>query len=510
MKKLAIFLSLAFLSLGIVSCGLATTVSTTTTEIVTTTTEPEVTTTTTLLTVLAAPENLDVVDNLVSFAAVDHATRYRIRLSQGESVVGEWFVAPGFDLSLIADYGVYDIQVKAIGGGAYADSPYSAKVSIELVDPDATDTLEAEGLNDYTMIRWIGRTWYETLSGRRYFWNTASGFDVTFSGTELKATFYATNTAVTGKHPFLVVLVDGEEDPTKGITVELTQGQGEYTLVTGLPDGTHTVKVLKRSEAQDSDTAVLQVVTDGRFLAPTPVKDFRIQYIGASTSVGYGDLGGSPKTTNNSNGLLCYTYLTSYLLDAETSIFASSGWGLTRGWNTGGQASATQTIPAAYEYYATNAQNYVVTTPGQWDHTDYQPDVIVIALGGNDFSSNSAAYNALTDAQKLAYQETVTDALVAFVTTLRAYHPDAYVVLVYGLMSEATHVRNVSINAALRLSGETDKVSSLAVTGAGQSGTGFGSDGHPTVAAYILAAGQLADHITAITGREQVRTDIDF
>ncbi|MDP3131153.1 MAG: SGNH/GDSL hydrolase family protein, partial [Bacillota bacterium] len=445
----------------------------------------------------------------VTFDAVDHATRYKIRLSQGESVIGEWFVTAGFDLSLIADYGTYDIQIKAIGGGVYADSPFSDKVAIELVDPDATDTLEAESLNDFTLIRWIGRTWYETLSGRRYFWNTASGFDVSFDGTELKATFYATNTGVTGKHPFLVILLDGEEDPTKGITIELTQGQAEYTLVSELEDGPHTVKVLKRSEAQDSDTAVLQVVTDGKFLAPTPVKTFKIQYIGASTSVGYGDLGpaNDPKTTDNSNGLLCYTYLTSYLLDAETSIFASSGWGITRGWNTSGQVSATQSIPAAYEYYATNAQNYVVTTPGQWDHSDYQPDVIVLALGGNDFSSSN--YASLSAAAQLEFRNAVTDAYVAFITALRAYHPDAYIILVYGLMSEALHVQNVSIDAATRAAAQFDRISSIKVAGAGSSGT-LGSNYHPNVATYITAAGQLADHITAITGREQVNGDIVF
>ncbi|MFA5006512.1 MAG: SGNH/GDSL hydrolase family protein [Candidatus Izemoplasmatales bacterium] len=504
MRRFLATLTILLTTLAFASCGVTTTAATTATTV------PTTAATTTTLEALSVPANLAVSDNAVTFDPVDGASRYRIRLSQGETIVGEWFVASGFDLSLLADYGAYDLQIKAVAGTGFADSPFGEKIAVELVDPNATDVLEGETLNDFTMIRWIGRTWYDALTSRRYFWNTASGFTVTFRGTELKATFLASDSGVVSRRAHLVVLLDGEEDPTKGTTIVLDQMQTECVLAEGLEDGLHTVKVLKRSEAQDSDTAVVRVVTDGSFATPDPVKDFKIQYIGASTSVGYGDLGPSSavKNTENSDGLLCFTYLTSYLLDAETSIFASSGWGLTRGWNTGGQASATQTIPAAYEYFATNSQNVVFTAAGQWDHSDYDPDVIVIALGGNDFSSSN--YASLSADQQALFREAVTDALVAFVTTLRAYHPDTYIVLVYGLMSEAQYVQNVSIDAAARAALEFDRISSLKVAGAGSDGAPLGANWHPNVDTYIKAAGQLADHISALTGREVVREDIVY
>jgi len=523
MKKIMALFGLLFLASAATACGITTTTATTTSTTAmttvtttvsttaTTTTSP-LTTTTTVTTklVLAIPANLRVVDNLVQFDSVSDATRYKVRVLDGETLIGEYIVASGFDLSLLVDFGAYQIQVKAIGTGDFTDSGYSDAVAIELVDPDATNILEAELLNDYTKIRWLGRTYYETLTGRRYFWATASGFDVSFYGTELKVTFYATKTDIVSKQPYIVVLVDGEADPTKGTTIILNQLQAEYTLVTGLEEGFHSVKVVKRSEAQDSDTAVLQVSTDGHFTAPNPAKALKIEYIGASSTVGYGDLGpaSAPKTTSNSNGLLCFTYLTSYLLDAETSIFASSGWGLTRGWNTGGAVSATQNIPAAYEYYAINGQNYIYTAAGQWDHTNYEPDVLVLVLGGNDFSSSN--YSSLTVEEQAAFRASVTAAYVAFIATLRLYHPDAYIVVVYGVMGEAAHVMNVAIDAANQANTAYGQVTSIRVESAGSNSNPYGSDWHPNVGTYIKAAEQLADHIAAITGQDVVRENIVY
>jgi hypothetical protein len=506
MKKAIILLCIAFLSFPLAGCSLTTTEPTTTSTAATTEVTTAVTTT---LASLEIPTNVQVVENVVTFDSVVGASRYRIRLSIDAVVVGEWFVNSGFDLSLLVDYGNYDIQVKAVGDATHADSEYGEKIAITLADPLATGILEAETMNDYTKIRWLGRTWYDDSTQRRYFWNTASGFTVAFEGTELKATFYATNYTVTGKKAHLVILLDGEEDPTKGTLLVLDQMQAEYILVSGLEDGYHTVKVLKRSEAQDSDTALVSVSTDGTFATPPAANDFRIQYIGASTSVGYGDLGPSSaaKTTDNSNGLLCYTYLASYLLDAETSIFASSGWGITRGWNTSGLVSATQTIPAAYEYFATNASNYVFTAAGEWDHTDYQPDVIVVALGGNDFSSSN--YSSLNATDQASFRASVTSAYIQFLLTLHAYHPDAYIIVVYGLMSEATYVKNVAIDAAAQADAECGMVTSLLVAGAGSSGS-LGSNYHPDVATYIVAARQLAECIESLTGHAIVREDIDW
>ncbi|MCK7490807.1 MAG: hypothetical protein MZW92_02740 [Comamonadaceae bacterium] len=93
----------------------------------TTTTEPEVQhhDDHRCLTVLAAPENLDVdrqSRHLRMRSTMRPATGSACRrASDDRSANGS--SRSGFNLSLIADYGAYDIQIKAIGGGAYADSP---------------------------------------------------------------------------------------------------------------------------------------------------------------------------------------------------------------------------------------------------------------------------------------------------------------------------------------------------------------------------------------------------
>ncbi len=96
----------------------------------------------------------------------------------------------------------------------------------------------------------------------------------------------------------------------------LNQSVGEYTLVSGLPPGYHTVKVLKRSESIDSNTSLMILQTNGHFVNPPTAKPFMIEYIAASSSTGYGNLGSlsQNKTTENSYGLLGFADLTLHLL----------------------------------------------------------------------------------------------------------------------------------------------------------------------------------------------------
>ncbi len=510
MKRLFLALVLLSVAVSVFACQTTTHSSTSTTTSQTTTTTSSQTTTTTQTTTLptlASPTNVEITGSVITFDQVEHATKYRLYVYNLEDeLIKDFFVTSGFDLLLLLETGTYRFVLKATAPN-YQDSVMSPTLEQHIYDINQVSILEEEQLNDGSYIRWMGRTYYNPADRTRYFYFTASGFEVTFYGTELKAFLKASNSSILGKQAYIVVLVDGEEDPTKGTTFVLTQSLEEYTLVSGLEEGFHTVKVLKRSEAIDSNTSLYQISTDGYFGNPPLAKNFRIQYIAASSSTGYGNLGSNSenKSTANSHGLLGFAYLTSYLLDAETSIFSASGWGVSRGWNTGGQISETQNIPAAYQYYAITDANSVFTTPGLWNHTEYIPDVIVVNLGTNDF--NASNYNSMSAIQKQALVDRFILDYTNFLVLLNNQYPNAKIIVAYGLMGEQNTLGSFTlqiIQQANTIIGSSVCTPFL-MEAAGTAPNPFGSNYHPNVGTSMNVANALANYIQSLTGREIVR-----
>jgi lysophospholipase L1-like esterase len=509
MKKIQLFLLLFLLLIGMTACQTTTTTTTQTTSATT------VSTTTTTTGVLAVPSNLAIVDNIVTFDGVANASKYRIQATHTlTQTASEYFVTSGFDLFLLLDPGMYSFRIKAVGAALFADSPYGDPVEAEIKDPSQTNRLEGASLNDYQFIRWLGRTWYDDVNERRYFFYTASGFEIAFYGTELSVTFYATNDIIPYKRAYLSVLVDGDENPLNASTVVLDQATKTVKVVEGLTEGYHTVKVLKRSEAQDSDTAVYAIETDGHIAAAPQAKPIKIQVLAASSSTGYGNLAtgvNDPRTSANSHGLLGFAYLAAYMLDADINIVASSGWGVTRGWNTGGQISTTQTLVNAYDYVGINASNTIYANAGRWDHTDYIPDVIILNMGTNDFNApTNPTYDAMTLAQKQALIDAFVDAYVTFILNLRNHHPNAVIIVGYGLMGDSAKLAAPSQAIVAECLETIDNVYYFQMEAAGTNGQPFGSGYHPNVGTHVRVAQALTDYIIELTGYEQVRQNIPY
>ncbi len=525
MKKFFLFVTgILFIMIFVACDNVSTTTSTTTlsttstttettTQSTTTTTESTTSTTTetTTLSQLSMPTNIQVIDNTITFDVVANAEKYRIRIFDStDTLVGEYNISNGFDLSLLLAYGTYSYQLWATANN-YLASEKTEKTNFEIMNPNQTNILEGSEMNNLEYIRWLGRTYYDEVEEAKYFYFTASGFEIAFYGTELKVTLKASNYNNTGKQPYVVALVDGEEDPTQGTTFILNQEEAEYTIVSGLEYGYHTVKLLKRSEAIDSDTAVKAINTDGYFTTPPQAKSFSIQFIAASSSTGFGNLGtvNESKTSANSDGLRAFAYLTTFLLDSEISIFSASGWGVSRGWNTSGNISETQNIPNAFEYTAIDASNYVFTEGGKWDISNFVPDVIVVNLGTNDF--NASNYRTMSTLDKLALEERFYNDYTDFLVLLNNMYPDAFIIVAYGLMNEQTLLEDITleiINGANATIGET-KVYAFEMEGAGTLGNPYGCSYHPNVQTSMNVAESLADFISSITGRAVVREMIE-
>lgn len=513
MKKFTTLVISLFLLMTFVSCEDTKSTTLTTEDSMTSlieTTQQLTTQSTTQLPTLDTPTNLLVSDNIVTFDAVEHATKYRLTIyDDTEDLVGEYNVVSGFDLSLLLAYGTYHCILKATAPN-YHDSVPTTEYQFSIINLSSINLLEGTEMNNQEYIRWMGRTYYSETESVKYFFFTASGFEVAFFGTSLEFTVTATNCLIQSKQPHLVVLIDGEEDPTNGTLYVLNEAENTITI-SGLTDGYHTIKVLKRSEASDSDTALKSIETDGYFVMPPQQKAFKVQYIAASSSTGYGNLGAvnESKTTANSNGLLAYAYLTSYLLDAETSIFSASGWGVSRGWNTGGRISETQNIPNAYVHIAIDDSN-AVFTEGTFDFTDYTPDVLVVNLGTNDF--NASSYSSMSAEDKSAVEETFVTDYVNFLVVLNNMYPNAKIIIAYGLMNEAPTLGDITLQV---VSEANDAIGSTIVydflmESAGSNGNPFGCGYHPNVNTGMNVAEDLAALISQITGREVLRDMITY
>lgn len=214
----------------------------------------------------------------------------------------------------------------------------------------------------------------------------------------------------------LHVLVDGMPVAT------LVKPAPGLFRVAGVSAGTHRLRIEVASESQAAPTGF------GGFAAPAgttaaalPNRHRQIEFIGDSHTVGYGNT--SPRqqctqdevwaTTDTSRA---FGPLLAKRHDADYAINAISGRGVVRNYD----GFAAPTMPEAYPYALFDAK-----APAS--QPDWHPQVIVIALGTNDFTTPLHAGERWPTRATLHadYEQRYVD----LVTGLRRQHPQAYFVL---------------------------------------------------------------------------------
>ena len=151
----------------------------------------------------------------------------------------------------------------------------------------------------------------------------------------------------------------------------------EKVIALSAPMGEHLFEIVKLSESQSNALSVSSVVTDGDFLPYREQKALKIEFVGDSITTGYGvraKRADEEYTTATQDAMLSYAGLTARAMNAEMQVVAASGWGVYK------SKYASQAIP---DYYG----NVDLTRNKEgWDFSRFRPDVIVVALGTNDFS----------------------------------------------------------------------------------------------------------------------------
>ncbi|MBO9574768.1 MAG: GDSL family lipase [Sphingobium sp.] len=216
----------------------------------------------------------------------------------------------------------------------------------------------------------------------------------------------------------LHILVDG-----KTVSTLTRPAPGSYALK-GLDAGRHRLRIEVASESGGGPTAFggFFAPENSRSREPKPRKR-QIEFIGDSHTVGYGNTSTTRTCTTDevwatTDTSQAFAALLGRRYKADYRIHAISGRGIVRNYDGGG--SAEDTMTAMYPYLL-------------WDRkavdpqTGWAPQLIVIALGTNDFSTALHAGEAWPDRDALhaAYEERY----VRFVQDLRARNPQAHFIL---------------------------------------------------------------------------------
>ena len=283
-------------------------------------------------------------------------------------------------------------------------------------------------------------------------------FEAAFRGDSL---FLQTGKGRQGMH----LIVDGRQ------AIPFVSAQASIFRVAGLSRGSHTVRleVVTESQAAPNTFAGFLVPTEGKLA--TPVKKSRqIEFIGDSYTVGYGNTSGERScsqeeiwsTTDNS---AAFGPLLAQHFGAEYQVNAISGRGVVRNYN-GGRSS---TLPQAYPFVLFDKQQTFVDA-------GWRPQVVVVGLGTNDFSTPLNPGEPWTTREQLHadYEKTY----ISFLRGLRERDPNALLV-VWATDGEGGEIEAEAgaVVERLRTDGDT-RIAFLPVAGLEMSAC----DSHPSAA----------------------------
>lgn len=298
-----------------------------------------------------------------------------------------------------------DAEADARPGDAGTDGAIAQDASTDAALADAT--VDASDAGPPPSVQYIGR------------WNvTATAASAGYPASRAIVRFRGTAAEVTARDTYndswLDVSVDGNAP-----TVVRVQGSAPRTVVlaTGLPLGDHTVEIYKRTENLSGilELSDFAFPGGGTLLAPPPRKTRRIELVGNSTLTGYGvdgvrgDPGCSSHQVHNAHRSLIHLLATE--LNAEEYAPSASGTGVLYNENPADPLHIDVTYPRVFSKLAASPL---------WDFTSWQPDVVLVVIGGTDLANPNVNPPPTRAAFAAAYE--------AFLAMVRAKNPNAHIV----------------------------------------------------------------------------------
>ena len=256
-----------------------------------------------------------------------------------------------------------------------------------------------------------------------------------------------------------------------------------------LKDKIHEVEIIKVTESiQGLCRFEGFYLEDGKHLEkPEPLPDRKIHFIGNSITCGYGievrdsSLHFSPETENFYDA---YAALTSRILDADWNVVARSGIGVYRNYGEAVSGSTENMVNIHDRVF------YDKPFP-KWNFLLYQPAVVCVNLGTNDFSENKGD----TSLFRINYDK--------FLDTLRSKYPTAKIVLLMGPMMNTELLKGILIKLVHVRNIKGDDAFTFFEMSA-QGSLGYGADWHPSREQARKNAAELAAYISKLTGWETI------
>ncbi len=244
--------------------------------------------------------------------------------------------------------------------------------------------------------------------------------------------------------------------------------------------GKHKVRVTHRSENWHGNITLAGFSLIGKEFLPAPTLSKRkILVLGDSVTCGEAidRITGEAKHTGWWNARESYGLLTAAAVNAQAHLVCWGGRGLIRSWNG---KTDEQNLPDFYELAVGDNDKKL-----QWDHPQYQPNLIISAIGTNDFSSG------------IPDRETYVSTYVKFIQKLRGNHPQAEIMLIEGSI-----LNGENKTALVDYLAETVKRVNDSKVHQGKSSyhSGDASDAHPTKEQHALMAKELTEQIKQLMG----------
>jgi len=320
-------------------------------------------------------------------------------------------------------------------------------------------------------VAWMGRTVVD--AGTASFAYPGVSAYLRFDGGKL-----VMDVASTGRKSWLDIVVDGQVR-----AVHLVQGRSRVVLVDRRMKGQRkkesTVQVLHRSETWQGTVTVRGFTTDGAFAAPPELPPRRLMVLGDSVTCGEA-LDRTPPGKKDAvwwNPRLSYGMLAGQALQAQVHLVCHGGRGLVRSWN--GRTDEFN-LGRLYELAIADPPR-----PVPWDQHRYAPDLIVSAIGTNDFTPG------------IPEREAYVTEYVTLVQTLLRDHPQARIVLTEGaiLDGEKKAALREYIDETIRRVGDARVGSVIS-----RHYPGDATDAHPTRAQHAQMAADLVPQLRAVMG----------
>lgn len=223
-------------------------------------------------------------------------------------------------------------------------------------------------------IRYVGRFDFSNPQEARFDW---SGVYIQFSFRSAECSVKMSDT----RHNYYNVFVD--DQPVKIFDVK-----SDTTLVIDSKLGTeiHKVQIYKRTEGNQGLGTFKGILLseNGEMLPWKEIPVRKIEFIGNSITCGYGTEGLSkgehfkPSTENNYQS---YAPIMARAFNADYHIVAHSGQGVVRNYGYKEKVSPSGTMPARFNRLFDEKDS------PSWNFEQWKPDLVVINLGTNDFST---------------------------------------------------------------------------------------------------------------------------